>query len=199
MAIVGAATIGKAGSNTNHLLELYAALCFCAGYGWRYVERWLCARKLPAGANVVLAGAYLAMLIPFALYRVPIDPLDDPASSAKLIQFLKAHGDAALTDNVGALLLAGKPVLVSNPYVYAQLAMHAGWSDAAVRDRVREKKFDVILLESPAGYYKGPDARFTPGTIHAIEENYHIAKEFDCLDARVAYVPNSAQLAKPSR
>ena len=190
MSVVGAATIGKAGSNTNHLLELYAALCFCAGYGWLYASQWLRERKLAAASTIILAGTYLAMLIPFALYRIPLDPLDDPASCVKLYQFLKAHGNAVLTDNVGALLLTGKPVQVSNPYVYSQLVLHAGWSDKAVRDRIREKKFDVILLESYADKYKGPDARFTPGMIQEIEQNYHVAAEFQCLDAREAYVPN---------
>ena len=190
MAGVGAATSGKAGSNTNHLLELYAALCFCAGYGWRYVSAWFGERKLAAASAVVLAGTYLAMLIPFALYRIPLDPLDDPASCVKLDQFLRSHGNAVLTDNVGAVLLTGKPVQVSNPYVFSQLVLHAGWSDEVVRQRIHDKKFDVILLENYAGKYIGPDARFTPGMVQEIKQNYHVAAEFQCLDAREAYVPN---------
>ncbi|HEU0207542.1 MAG TPA: hypothetical protein VFQ78_01050 [Candidatus Udaeobacter sp.] len=187
-AVLGAATIGKAGSNTNHLLELYAALCWCAGCGWEVAKRWLREKNLPLASNAILVGVYLSILIPFVLYRPRID---DPSLCDKTYQFLRSHGNSVLTDNVGALLITGKPVLVSNPYVFSQLAMHAGWSDAPVVDRIRARQFDVILLMKPADKYSGPDSRFTPGMVRAIKQNYHVDAEFECLDAAVAYTPNA--------
>lgn len=186
-SLLGASTIGKAGSNTNHLLELYVALCWSAGYAWRFADSWLRKREFRFACGATLAGVYLSILIPFFLYRPPVD---DPSLCDKTYQFLCSHGNAVLTDNVGALLLTGKPVLVSNPYVFSQLAMHAGWSDAPIVDRIRSKQFDVILLADPAGRYTGPDSRFTPATILSIKQNYHVAAQFDCLDAMVAYTPN---------
>lgn len=186
-AICGAATVGKAGSSSNHLLELNAALCLCAGCGWTFAADWFREHRLQIASNASLAGVYLAILIPFALYQ---SPFEDSPLCDKVQNFLQAHGNEVLTDNVGALLRAGKPVVVSNPFVFAQLAMHSGWSDAPIVERVRSKQFDVILLEDFAEKYAGPDTRFTPETIGAIKQNYHVAAEFECPRATVAYTPN---------
>jgi hypothetical protein len=144
---------------------------------------------LIVAAGATLAGVYLSLLIPFFLYRPAVD---DPSLCDNTYQFLRSRGNSVLTDNVGALLLSGKPVLVSNPYVFSQLAMHSGWSDAPIVDRIRSKQFDVILLMDPAGKYTGPDSRFTPDTVLAIKQNYHVATQFDCPDTMFAYVPNPA-------
>jgi hypothetical protein len=159
----------------------------CAGYGWTFASNWFREHRLRVASGATLAGVYLAILIPFVLYQPPIE---DSQLCDKVQNFLQSHGNTVLTDNVGALLRAGKPVLVSNPFVFAQLAMHSGWSDAPIVDRLRSKQFDVILLEDFAEKYGGPDSRFTPEAIGAIKQNYHVAAEFECPHATVAYTPN---------
>lgn len=184
-ATAGALTVGKVGSSSNHLIEWTAAACLCAGYGWRFIADWLARKRLVIAARVALAGVFATALMAVALYRLPFA---ERVSCGPAYLYLREHGDRVLTDSVGALLLTGKPVLVSNPFVYAQLVRHGGWPDT-VLDRVRAKEFDVILLREQIGVYR-PDERFTIETLRAIRENYHRAATFECYDSGFAYLPN---------
>ena len=181
----GALTVGKVGSSSNHLIEWTAAACLCAGYGWRFIGDWMARKRLAVAGRVVLAAVFATAVMAVALYR---PPFAERISCGPAYDYLRAHGDRVLTDSVGALLLAGKPVLVSNPFVYAQLVSHAGWPDPLL-DRVRAKEFDVILLREQIGVYR-PDERFTKETLRAIRENYHPAAAFECYDSGFAYLPN---------
>jgi hypothetical protein len=183
---IGALTLGKAGSNTNHLIEWTAAICWCAGYGWRFVEGWLLEKRLLVANRLAIAAVFLTTLLAAVTYRLP---MEERTYCGATYAFLKSHGDNVLTDSVGALLLTGKPVLVSNPFVYTQLVSHGTLSGDRMVELVREKKFDVILLRDQLGAYPA-DVRFTRGTLEAIRRNYHEGAAFDCFDSNFAYVPN---------
>lgn len=101
--------------------------------------------------------------------------------------YLQDHGDHVLTDSIGALLLTGKPVLVSNPFVYSQMVIQAGWPHRVLQ-KIQEKEFDVILLREQLGVYH-PDDRFTGETVRAIRKNYHEGAAFECYDSGFAYLP----------
>lgn len=179
-------TAGKAGSNTNHLIEWTAAICWCAGYGWQYIQSWLAPRKLAIASAATMGALAATSVLAIASYRLP---MAGRTSCNSVYAFLKTHGDSVLTDSVGALLIAGKPVLVSNPFVYAQLVSHGKLAKDPVKELVLEKKFDVILLREAVGAYPA-DVRFTGATLQAIQQNYHEAGEFACYDSGHAYVPN---------
>lgn len=184
-ATLGALTVGKLGSSTNHLIEWSAAACLCAGCGWRVVAEWLAAKKLVIASRTALAGVFATAVIAVALYRLPFA---ERISCGPAYAFLQGHGDHVLTDSIGALLLTGKPVLVSNPFVYSQMVIHAGWPDTVLQ-KVQEKEFDVILLREQLGVYR-PDDRFTGETLRAIRRNYHEGAAFECYDSGFAYLPN---------
>jgi len=183
---LGALTLGKAGSNTNHLIEWTAAICWCAGYGWRFVETWLLGNRLLVANRLAMAAVFVTTFVAAVTYRLP---MEERTYCAATYAFLKSHGDSVLTDSVGALLLAGKPVLVSNPFVYTQLLSHGTLSGDRMKELASEKKFDVILLRDQLGAYPA-DVRFTRGTLQAIRQNYHEGAAFDCFDSNFAYVPN---------
>lgn len=189
MALVGSCTAGKLGSSSNHLLELTAAVCVAAGAAWSPVVKFVSERFgkrsgfLP---GALWAGVCASVVVPGAIYRPPVE---SAGACVNLQTFLRSHGDAVLTDNLGEALLAGKPAAVSNPFVYTQLVARAGWSDEAVVERVEAKKFDVILLEDFVENY-GAGNRFSSAVLEAIRKNYRRAAEFECPHAGVAYVPN---------
>ena len=185
-ATLGALTLGKTGSNTNHLIEWTAAICWCAGYGWRFVEAWLLAKNLFLANRLAIAAVALTTLLASVTYR---PPMEERTLCGATYRFLATHGDNVLTDSVGALLLTGKPVLVSNPFVYTQLVSHGKLHGDLIEERVSQKKFDVILLRDPIGAYPA-DVRFTRGTLQAIRNNYHEGAPFECFDSNFAYVPN---------
>jgi len=185
-SLVGTLSAGKAGSNTNHSFELTAALCVAAGYGWQLVSGWLLQRNLGWAQKIWLVGVTASILITFAHYR---SPFPNESTCSPFYDYLRAQGDRILTDNVGALVLTGKPVLVSNPFVYAQMVSRGGWPDTEVRDRVRRKEFDAIMLREPIEDYARGD-RFTAGTLEAIKANYHLSATFGCYYTKYAYSPN---------
>ena len=191
-SLFGAATIGKSGSNTNHLLELTAALCLSGGLGWGVVAGWLRAKHKAALSALALAGVTAASLASFT-FRLPSKPSD---GCEQAYAFLRAQGDRVLAENVGALLLAGKPVLLSNPFVFTQLVAYKGWSDAPLRDRLRAQQFDAVLLATPLKLYM-LNERWPPGVLKQIEMSYHPAARFSCYEAGVAFLPNQTPSAAP--
>jgi hypothetical protein len=184
MALCGAITAGKLGSNVNHLIELMAASCLCAGMAWHELSEWAKAKGaefLSVSVLLVVASAALA-LFSVQFRRV------DAAGCEQADTFLRSHGDQVLSENVGALLLSGKPVLLSNPYVFAQLVMHRAWPDAQVRDRLRNRQFDVVVIDRVTT----SNNNWSPGVLADIQQNYHLDKEFACPQAGRAYLPKVA-------
>jgi hypothetical protein len=185
-ATLGTLTAGKGGSTTNHLIEWTATICLCAGCGSVTISAWLAGKRFALAGSMVTAGIVASAVTAMLAYRLPFSrsTLCEPTYG-----YLREHGDSILTDSVGALLLSGKPVLVSNPFVYTQLAARGGWPDTEVRERVEAKKFDMILLREKMEVYPA-DERFTGATLDAMKRNYHEAATFACYDSRFAYLPN---------
>jgi hypothetical protein len=188
MTLMGSCTAGKLGSSSNHLIELTAAACLGAGIVWPEVIEFMrrrLERSRDLAVNGMWAGLCASVVIPSTLYR---PPAASPNVCGGVQVFLRDHGNRVLTDNVGELLLAGKRVAVSNPFVYTQLVTRRGWSDAPVLDRVSARQFDVILLERAVEAY-GVNERFSEDVLSEIKRNYRRAAQFECPYAGVAYVP----------
>jgi hypothetical protein len=131
----------------------------------------------------------------FLLQRQPSpDPFAAVHGCPQAYAFVRQHpGERILSENVGALVLAGKTVWVSNPYVLTQLLTRSGWSDEPLQEMVRQRRFDAILLgmQYPSyPYYLANGAdRFSPPLLHAIAENYRVHARFQCQDAAFVYLP----------
>jgi hypothetical protein len=194
MSVFGAVTVGKSGSNTNHLLELIAALCLSGGLGWGIIAGWLRAKGKATVSALALAAVTAGLLASFSL-RLPAKPSD---GCEQAYAFLRAQGSRVLAENVGALLLSGKPVLLSNPFVFTQLVAHRGWSDAPLQDRLRDRQFDAVLLSTPLKLYLLND-RWPPGVLAQIEKNYHPVARFACDEAGVAFLPDPAPPPGPHK
>jgi hypothetical protein len=110
-------------------------------------------------------------------------------------EFVRSQpGDRILSENVGALVLGGKKVWVSNLFVYTQLIEHAGWKDAGMKQMLDSRSFDLVVasrnfLGNKNYLLLGAD-RFAPEAIQALAKNYHAAAFFECKDAAFMFVPN---------
>jgi hypothetical protein len=192
LATVGAITAGKLGSGWNHFLEFPLALCLCAGLGWDVLRR-LPMRILATGA----AATATVFLLLFLKDQTPTQNVWKPVEGcAAAYQFVREQSsDRILSENVGALVLGGKTVWISNPFVYSQLAMHGG-SDAPLREMLGNGSFDFIItawsyLDSPYLQAHGSE-RFSPEAIQLMAANYRLTKVFQCPDARYVYQPMAA-------
>lgn len=189
LATASAVTAGKLGSNWNHFLEWPAALCLCAGLGWETMVR--------ARPRVLVLATLLALTTWLGLFvrrerNFPYDPYITLRDCSQVYRAVKQYpGDRILSENVGALVLAGKTVWISNPFVYSQMVMRGGWPDAGLQRMVSNREFDLILAEwnypeFPSMMSAGAE-RFSSGVVKAIAQNYRAVRYYDCTDARVIF------------
>jgi hypothetical protein len=188
-ATLTAVTAGKLGSNWNHFLEWPAALCLCAGLGWEKMSR-----TRPRALALAMAVAATAWLC-FFLWRertLPFDPYATVEDCDRVYALVKQYpGDRVLSEDVGALVLAGKTVWVSNPFVYSQRVMRGGWPDAGLERMVRNREFDLIVAQWNYPMYPNfisdGAERFSSGVVRAIVENYRAVGLYGCSDAHVFF------------
>lgn len=194
MSLVAALTRGKQGSNSNHIFEVAAAICLCAGVTWKLLAAWLKTRSAALVSSLLLASLAVALLAHFSPHLRTVDV----SGCREAYAYLQTKGNRVLSENVGVLLLSGKPVLLSNPYIYSQLVMRAGWSDEPLRERLRRGEFDVVIVQDREEGTFAPSERWTQGVLLDIQKNYHLGQQFDCDEAELFFLPGAQKRAGES-
>lgn len=187
-ALATSVSAGKLGANSNYFLELIAATCLCAGLAF---QEWRERHPLPlavaaiALAAVVIAGAVMRIAPGFNAQHHAV------AGCSAAYAYVAQHpGRRVLSENVGALIVAGKPVLLNDPFMYEQMIEAGRASDEPMVRRVASRDFDVIMLGGNMEFYhQNRSARWSPPFLAAVERNYRETRSFDCLDAAVAFEP----------
>lgn len=196
-ATLTAITAGKLGSNKNHFLEWNAALCLAAGFGFDELTR-LASRRLAIAASAIAVAAAALVIWHQPGNLTNIGPESDCPQAYEWVR--TQAGPNLFAENVGALVLGGKNVWVSNPFVLAQLVEHAGWSDAELVRMVRERRFDAISMRLdypaiPSAVATGAE-RFSPALLRAIAASYEQHPGFNCRDMQILYKPKPAIQSK---
>jgi len=184
-----ALTAGKLGSTTNHFIEWMVAGCLCAGMGYFQLASKYPARRVPI--TVVLAVSILAGVI--AENRATVQPLSELVECGPAYQRVRdLRSTAILSQSLGPLLAAGKPVLVSDPFVYGQLVQHGGWPDRRVEQLVSERYFGFIVMVNDGARVTLPGAAIWPTSLlEAIDKNYRTVNRFACRDVGLILEPIS--------
>ena len=185
-------TGGKVGSDTNHLLEWLASVCIAAGLGYHALERHVRARWALALVPISLSAIVLFTL-PLEL---DVEPSRDGCPEA--YAYVKGHpGTHFLSGNIGALVVAGKPVTFSDGFAYAFLVKSSTLSDQGLAGEVRARYYNSILLGQPldvlekqAADPKSPRTYLYADFLNELQRNYHLVRQFSCLEASFAYEPN---------
>jgi hypothetical protein len=188
---LSAVTAGKLGSNWNHFLEWPIALCVCAGMGWAIM-----AHLQQRSVFAVLSLAVTLWLGLMLLAQKPASNVFTKTGGCPAAyEYVRTQeGDRILSENVGALVLGGKQVWVSNLFVYTQVIEHAGWKDAGMQEMLDSRSFDLVVasrnyLGNKTYSLLGAD-RFTPDAIQSLAQNYHAVASFECKDAAFMFAPN---------
>jgi hypothetical protein len=183
-------TAGKDGAADNHLLQLLAAVCLCAGLGYHWLRQQVFSQSFPAAqfSAAVIVGA-------LALTSLANTPVRNLKTVEALRECDKAYafigsegGDRILSDNVGVLILNNKQVFVSDPFVYRWLVWASRMPDRELEGLVRARFFDSIVLWNRADDPRVVTEFWPPSIRKAISENYQLSQQFAC-DAKYVYQP----------
>jgi hypothetical protein len=180
-AIIGTASVGKMGSNLNHMSELVAALCIIDGV--------LVAQLLERTRGLAItASTACALLGIWMFFQIPYVPTATPFPGCVRYYDLigRYAGDRILAEDVGSLVVNNKTVWVSNPFVYAQLAQAGKTPDTQLQQHLRDKWFDLVILRDDP---HSPSERWSPAARAALLDNYDLAGQVLCMDASLVYVP----------
>jgi hypothetical protein len=180
---------GQLGSTTNHFLEWMIASCMCAALGYHRLIS-----KYPARAmqiTVLLSVTIIAGVI--AENRSSLQPtreLTDCASAYRQVR--DSPSQQILSQSLGPLLIAEKPILISDTFIYVQLLQHGRWPDRRIERMINERSFGLIVMtEDPSrGSAIWPDSLLT-----AISRNYRAVSRYTCPDARVLLEPAGTSAA----
>lgn len=186
---VTALTAGKLGSNTNHFLEWTAALCILAALALNHLLETR--NRLTTPFLAALAG--LCVVFSFLPQR-QFAHVPDRGECGQAYAFLRSSpAERILSEDVSALVLNNKEVLVSNPFVVTELGNSVRWSQGSVETLIDHRYFDLIVLGSDLETLKQDPGRWSPESIRAVGEHYQLEKTFRCLPfAASAFVPKKA-------
>ncbi len=178
---------GKMGATDNYFLEWEAVLCVCAGIGYKDLIE--AARDWSPAARLVVPGI-LAFVALSGFQRLPVDNLRRFSGCSGAYQYVEQHAsDRMLSENIGAVVLAGKEPMVLEPFLWTREVVGAGWSDAAVVSSIESRQIDLVVLNSAADQPDDSLYRWPHEVSKAIQENYAVSATFQCTDANVIYTP----------
>jgi 4-amino-4-deoxy-L-arabinose transferase-like glycosyltransferase len=186
---------GKTGANHNHLLETLLALALAAGIaaGWTARARPGANGQImedrgssilhppssilyPLSAVVIIALLAVQLALAFrpqAWYIGELAPVDPPE---RFLIFIRNTPGEILADNVGLLLMAGKPLRYDDPTGMGPVALSGLWDQRGLIDDIQQQRFSAIILPLDIRHDKmDPAGHWTPEVIAAVDEHYHIA------------------------
>jgi hypothetical protein len=100
--------------------------------------------------------------------------------------------DRVLSEDVAALVLGHKSVLISNPFVATQLKNTVNWSYGSIERLVERQYFQLIMLGGEPHEFRPQSGRWSVAFLKALREQYRPERRFDCYPSMaVAFVPNS--------
>ena len=187
MSTLTALTAGKLGSSTNHFVEWMVACCMCAGMGYFFLLSKYAARAM--SITVLLSASILVGII--AQNRPQLQPSTEQTECGSAYQYVSSSPSSrVLSENLGPLLVAGKPISVSDPFVYGQFVKHGLWPDRQVEELVTEHYFGLIVMShDPSQIKVGGSDVWSESLATDIEQNYRVVGQFNCRDAGVIWEP----------
>ena len=181
---------GKLGATSNYFLEWNAALCCCAGLAYSYLRM---PSEIRDFVSTLMPGA-LALMVVVGLHSPTPDPNKEFTECRQAYKYVKDYpGRAILSENSGAVVLAGKLPVVMDPFSWGQMIVHGGWPDTEIVDLIRSRQIDLVVLrfgvKDRSNIYS-PD-RWPKSVVDAIEQNYRLVHTFNCPNAKFVYRPET--------
>jgi hypothetical protein len=180
-------TAGKLGSTTNHFIEWMVACCICAGLGFSLLRTKYAAKTLPM---TILVSASVLVGV-FAQNRPSMQPSRELVGCGSAYYHVSnSPSSRVLSESLGPLLVGGKPILVSDPFVYGQFIGHGMWPNRQVEELLDKHYFGLIVMfDDPSRIDARHSDVWPESLLNAIARNYRIVDRFSCRDAGVMLEP----------
>lgn len=171
VTLMGAAEIG---ANHNHLLETILALSIVGGCAAGWAAHMANQRRV--------AGALLALFaVQIFLAQQPqpwfVGELAPPDSPERFVNFIRNTPGEILADDVGLLLLAGKPIRYDDPSTMGPAAVSGVWDQSGLIDDIAQQRFSAIMIPEDVVAEPVPYdgvGRWTAEVRTAIREHYEL-------------------------
>jgi nucleotide-binding universal stress UspA family protein len=183
-------SFGKIGAHSNYFLEWNAVLCCCAGVAYSSLRTLSDSRNF---VSTLMPGA-LALMVVVNLHRPTPDPFKQFTECRQAYEYVKDYpGRRILSENLGAVVIAGKPPVVMDPFSWTQMIVHGGWPDTEIVDLIRSRQIDLVVLGSDVKDRSNQlfRERWPKSVADAIEQNYRLVHTFNCTDANFVYRPET--------
>jgi hypothetical protein len=180
-------TAGKVGSSTNHFLEWIVASCLCAGLGYGTI----CTHFPRKGLPVAVALGVSVLVGSVTQSRAALRPSSELSGCNDAYRFVaNSNSSRILSQSLGPLLINGKNVLVTDPFIYGQLVDHGIWPDSILERPVNEEYFDLIITTVDPGKMQPNESSIWPRELlDAMARHYRVVRTFQCRDGSVMLEP----------
>jgi hypothetical protein len=189
MSLFAASGTGTLGGNHNHLLEWAAASCLGIGLGVYLL--WSSRLRRMWAAGVVVCLVMLAQ-VPL-LFSVPVWlklefgmlSQNQVEGMTNIFQYVTNNGGRAYSDNVGLLLLAGKPLWTTDPYTQTHATFFKRWDESKLVEAITRKSFSQVILRIDVDEQGDAAGDVSPRILQAVRDNYKL----DQRNVENIYVP----------
>lgn len=163
-------TVGKVGSMLNYLIEPVGIMGIIVGI--------LIGEALKRKNQLTLVGLSLLILLQLVNYYYGPNTLSwgwrpSPPPTA-LDEYVEESKGLILAENLGILPAHNRDIYF-DPFIFTQLYYQGLWDQEKIIKDIREKKFDLIMLEFSLYYDHWSDSdRWTKEMKQAMYENYYL-------------------------
>jgi hypothetical protein len=172
ITLLGAAEIG---ANHNHLLETILSLTIAGSCAAGWAAQSIAARRLVAAPLIAVFAIQIALSYQPQPWFVGELELPDPPE--RFVVFMQNTPGEILADDVGLLLMAGKPIRYDDPSTMGPAAVSGVWDQSGLIEDIRQQKFSAIMIPEDVVAEPVPYdgvGRWTTEVRAAIREHYEL-------------------------
>jgi hypothetical protein len=166
---------GRAGTDTNHLIEVTIALSIFSGLAVLWAGSRLGQRTTTWTA--VAMAAPLVLVLQAAqnvrTYRLPDYRPSSLQAEQVLLDRIRATPGPVFGDTQFLVCRAGKPAQI-NTFMAAQLATVGAWDARPLLEDIRREAFALVFIGFDLNEKRYKGDHFTPETIAALREHYRL-------------------------
>jgi hypothetical protein len=179
VSLLVATGTGTLGGESNHLLDLVAALCMGLGAGFgvllgrEIAWQWKALGLVPA----LVALAWIPSLFSVPLWlQVQFNQLKpDPTSGMmNIFQYVTNNGGPAYSDNVGLMASTHKRLWTTDPFTQTHATHYGRWNQSKLLDAIKKKEFAQIILRIDVAQPDAGAGDVSPEILQAVRDNYKL-------------------------